>query len=268
MPATAGRSPLAGNRAGTEAELIDETSGVGESMPMARRATMLLGGHPRDSGAADFANNRLEWRRLIAEAGGTFLLVLVAAGADIVDAVSHGQAGRTAAVTGPIDLPYGSRGTLELWRKWSFSYDSHGPQVNGDDPAPEWVVVHKNRISAWFPLASGDAGKPGDHQAAETGCAVELTEIGVGTAQYVSVRFEACGAPGCCARRLSTPLSSYSLCRPRPTRDSASAWKTPGLTPNGWQGSARPATAYARSSAARTFRGSLCPASGACGWAV
>jgi aquaporin Z len=68
---------------------------------MARRATMLLGGHPRDSGAADFANNRLEWRRLIGEAGGTFLLVLVAAGAGVVDAVSHGQVGRTAAVTAP-----------------------------------------------------------------------------------------------------------------------------------------------------------------------
>jgi Major intrinsic protein len=70
-------------------------------MLMARRATMLLGGHPRDSGAADFANNRLEWRRLIGEAGGTFLLVLVAAGAGVVDAVSHGQVGRTAAVTAP-----------------------------------------------------------------------------------------------------------------------------------------------------------------------
>jgi hypothetical protein len=35
----------------------------------------------RDVGTADFANSRLEWRRLLAEAGGAFLLVLVAAGA-------------------------------------------------------------------------------------------------------------------------------------------------------------------------------------------
>ena len=97
---------------------------------------------------------------------------------------------------GPIDLPYGGRGTLELWRKWSFSGDSYGPQANVDDLAQGWVGVHKNRISAWFPLASGDAGQPADRQAAETGCAAELTEIGIGTAQYVSVGFEACGAPG------------------------------------------------------------------------
>jgi len=43
----------------------------------------------------------VEWRRLLAEAGGTFLLVLAAAGAAVVDAVSHGQVSRTAAVTAP-----------------------------------------------------------------------------------------------------------------------------------------------------------------------
>jgi aquaporin Z len=52
-------------------------------------------------GAAAFANSRLEWRRLLAEFGGTFLLVMVAAGAGVVNAVSHGQVGRTAAVTAP-----------------------------------------------------------------------------------------------------------------------------------------------------------------------
>lgn len=51
--------------------------------------------------AAAFADARLEWRRLLAEAGGTFLLVLVAAGAAVVNVVSHGQVGRTAAVTAP-----------------------------------------------------------------------------------------------------------------------------------------------------------------------
>jgi aquaporin Z len=38
---------------------------------------------------------------MLAEAGGTFFLVLVAAGAGVVNAVSHGQVGRTAAVTAP-----------------------------------------------------------------------------------------------------------------------------------------------------------------------
>ena len=72
-----------------------------ESMLMARRAALPVTGRPRDTGTAEFANNRLEWRRLVAEAGGTFLLVLVAPGADVVNAVSHGQVGRTATVTAP-----------------------------------------------------------------------------------------------------------------------------------------------------------------------
>jgi aquaporin Z len=53
------------------------------------------------SGALAFADSRLEWRRLLAEAGGTFFLVLVAAGAPTVNAVSHGQVGRSAAVIAP-----------------------------------------------------------------------------------------------------------------------------------------------------------------------
>jgi len=55
----------------------------------------------RVSAAAAFADSRLEWRRLVAEVGGTFFLVLVAAGAGVVNAVSHGQVGRSAAVVAP-----------------------------------------------------------------------------------------------------------------------------------------------------------------------
>ncbi len=49
----------------------------------------------------NFDNPALEWRRLFAEVLGTFLLVLVAAGAGTVNAVSHGQISRSAAVTAP-----------------------------------------------------------------------------------------------------------------------------------------------------------------------
>lgn len=52
-------------------------------------------------GAGAFADTRREWRRLLAEAGGTFFLVLVAAGAGVVDAVSGGAVGRTAAAAAP-----------------------------------------------------------------------------------------------------------------------------------------------------------------------
>jgi aquaporin Z len=49
----------------------------------------------------DFTNLDYEWRRLFSEMFGTFLLVMAAAGASVVDAKSHGQIGRAAAVTAP-----------------------------------------------------------------------------------------------------------------------------------------------------------------------
>jgi aquaporin Z len=49
----------------------------------------------------NFDNPALEWRRLFSEVLGTFLLVLVAAGGETVNAVSHGQISRAAAVTAP-----------------------------------------------------------------------------------------------------------------------------------------------------------------------
>ena len=49
----------------------------------------------------DFDDLGREGRRLLSELFGTFLLVLVAAGAAVIDAVSHGGIGRTAAVVAP-----------------------------------------------------------------------------------------------------------------------------------------------------------------------
>ncbi len=49
----------------------------------------------------EFDDQALEWRRLFSELLGTFLLVMVGAGAGVVDAVSHGTISRTAAVTAP-----------------------------------------------------------------------------------------------------------------------------------------------------------------------
>src|SRR5579863_5535506 len=49
----------------------------------------------------DFEDASLEWRRLFSELLGTFMLVLVGAGAGDVDAVSHGEISRTAAVISP-----------------------------------------------------------------------------------------------------------------------------------------------------------------------
>jgi aquaporin Z len=49
----------------------------------------------------DFEDASLEWRRLFSEFLGTFMLVLVGAGAAFVDARSHGAIGRDAAVVSP-----------------------------------------------------------------------------------------------------------------------------------------------------------------------
>ena len=49
----------------------------------------------------NFDDPALEWRRMFSEALGTFLLVLVGAGGDVVNAVSNGAISRSAAVTAP-----------------------------------------------------------------------------------------------------------------------------------------------------------------------
>jgi aquaporin Z len=53
------------------------------------------------SGPGAFDDPRLEWRRLLSELLGTFLLVLVGAGGAVVDAASGGQIGRAAGVAAP-----------------------------------------------------------------------------------------------------------------------------------------------------------------------
>jgi aquaporin Z len=49
----------------------------------------------------DFADPSLEWRRLLSEMVGTFLLVVAGAGGGVVNAVTKGQISRTAAVVAP-----------------------------------------------------------------------------------------------------------------------------------------------------------------------
>lgn len=95
----------------------------------------------------------------------------------------------------PIELPHGPRGTLALWRKWSFSGDDYLPGDNSGDAAPGWTTVHKKRTGTWFPLASGDAAASRDRLVVTTGCAVELAEIRIGAEHYASVGLEARGAP-------------------------------------------------------------------------
>jgi len=53
------------------------------------------------SWVADFDDPSKEWRRLVSEIFGTFLLVVVGAGGGVADAVSGGAIGRAAGVTAP-----------------------------------------------------------------------------------------------------------------------------------------------------------------------
>jgi aquaporin Z len=55
----------------------------------------------QSSGIHDFSNLAHEWRRVMAEVVGTFFLVLVAAGAPVVDAHFGGSIGRASAVVAP-----------------------------------------------------------------------------------------------------------------------------------------------------------------------
>src|SRR5947207_7217914 len=61
----------------------------------ARRALLAL----ESPSTLDFDDPALEWRRLFSEILGTFMLVMVGAGAGVVNAVSHGAISRSAAVT-------------------------------------------------------------------------------------------------------------------------------------------------------------------------
>jgi len=58
-------------------------------------------GSPIPSWARDFSDLTHEWRRLCGEIIGTFFLVLVAAGAGVVNATTGGSVGRTASVVAP-----------------------------------------------------------------------------------------------------------------------------------------------------------------------
>ena len=197
---------------------------------MAEHAAIPLDERPRDAGMADFASSRLEWRRLLAGMANPMdsLEVRWITPGPVTPAMREWFARfpsgtetrddayllrpplRGLAVKlrngsfldlkaflgspGLIELPCGGRGTLELWRKWSFSGGNCTPR-EGSGAVLRWVVVHKERTGAWFPLASGDSAAPGGRQAVQTGCAVELTAISLGAAPYTSVGFEAFGAP-------------------------------------------------------------------------
>ncbi len=85
------------------------------------------------------------------------------------------------------------RGRVESWRKWSFPYGPHG---HGGAAPAGWVTVRKQRLTAWFPLASSQDLPPAARSAAQAGCAVELTEFDVRGDRWWTTGFEATGPLG------------------------------------------------------------------------
>lgn len=118
------------------------------------------------------------------ELGG--LSVKVRAGMALEVKVYHGS-------PGILDIPGRARGRIQSWQKWSFPF--RPPGQDGGEPAG-WTVIRKRRRVTRFGLASGRVVAAGPGQAAEQGCAVELTEIRAGGQAWWSLAFEATGPDG------------------------------------------------------------------------
>lgn len=94
---THAENPGAGAAAGDR----DEHDRV-EGIVRARHSAPIAAALEREPAwARDFTDLSYEGRRLFSEMFGTFLLVLAAAGAPVVDAATHGQIGRAAEVSAP-----------------------------------------------------------------------------------------------------------------------------------------------------------------------
>jgi hypothetical protein len=91
---------------------------------------------------------------------------------------------------GIVDMPGRAVGRTESWQKWSFPITSFSQDISG--PAG-WRLIRKRRRIIRFQLAGGRVVPTVPGPPTEPGCAVELTEIGVGGEVYWSLGFEATG---------------------------------------------------------------------------
>ena len=126
---------------------------------------------------AHFDDASHEWRRLFAELLGTFFLVLVAAGADVVDAKTGGAVGRPAAVVAPglmvmaIILFMGAVSGAHLNPTVTLAFS-----LRGDFPwrrLPGYVVVQLAGAVAACLFLWAVLGKHGDLGATEPGAGVK-----------------------------------------------------------------------------------------------
>jgi aquaporin Z len=125
-----------------------------------------------------FADPSREWRRLIAELVGTFLLVIVGAGGGVINAYSNGQIARAAAVTAPalmvvaIILFMGAVSGAHLNPAVSVAF-----ALRGDFPwrrVPAYIVVQLMGATAACLLLWAMFGKIGQLGATEPGPGVSI----------------------------------------------------------------------------------------------
>src|SRR3984885_274757 len=91
---------------------------------------------------------------------------------------------------GLLDMAGCARGRMESWRKWSFPFGP--PSHFGQDPAG-WTVIRKTRRISRFSLDSGPIRVRGPGADEESGCAVELTEVGTRGEAWWTLGFESVG---------------------------------------------------------------------------
>ncbi len=111
------------------------------------------------------------------------LSVKIRAGAAIEVKVYHGS-------PGIVDMSGRAVGRTESWQKWSFPLTSFSQ--DGSSPAG-WTLIRKRRRIIRFQLAGERLVPTVAGPTAAPGCAVELTEFGVGGEVYWSLGFEATG---------------------------------------------------------------------------
>ena len=91
---------------------------------------------------------------------------------------------------GIVDMSGWAVGRTESWHKWSFPLTSFGQDDGG---LAGWRLIRKRRRIIRFQLAGERVVPTVAGPTTEPGCAVELTEIGVGGEVYWSLGFEATG---------------------------------------------------------------------------
>jgi hypothetical protein len=117
---------------------------------------------------------------------------------------------------------HGLTGRVDQWVKWSLDgkdEDFRKTLAGKLNDSGEWAAVGKTRYLQKYSCASGEVKLVSPEDRPQSGCNVELTLIDVDTSgsQWVTLGFEAFGAPGDTFKLLHNTLDDFfSRCGPPP----------------------------------------------------